>query len=88
MIVPSRIPPPFDHLGLPVELPDFVYATWVACVDELRTSKKLTQAEQLYQFCYGYVQALDDARVIDERYSCFLKVFLQDTWVELLDILP
>lgn len=83
----SSLPPPFNQTGLPVGLPDFVYATWVAAVGELRNSQNYVQGDKNFQFCCGYIQALQDALVLDERVCRLLKSYLQETWVELLSVL-
>ncbi|WPP02364.1 hypothetical protein SFA35_25565 (plasmid) [Pseudomonas sp. HR96] len=78
------IPSPFDSsTGLPSGLPDAVYASWVASVLALRDSPSFAASEQHYQFCIGYVQALQDAQVIDPRLCRFMLLQLQHIWLHM-----
>lgn len=82
------LPPPFDHTGLPVGLPETVYSSWIAARRDFRDSKDLVLAAQRYEFCLGYVQALEDTQIVDERICGFLKEQLREIWAVVLDKLP
>lgn len=81
MVQVDPTPSPFDRMSLPAELPDSVHASWVAALMEFRDSTTYSSGEQHYQFCNGYVQALRDAHVIDERLCRFLVHQVQHIWV-------
>lgn len=83
--MPYSMLPPFDHTNLPVGLPDHVYATWLAVRKQLCASRDLRSGDLCYQFCCGYVQALVDAQVIDDRYGSIISAHLREIWLELLD---
>lgn len=76
-------PSPFDRMSLPAELPDPVHASWVAALMEFRDSPTYSAGEQHYQFCNGYVQALRDAQVIDERLGRLLVHQVQHIWISM-----
>lgn len=76
---PSSI---LDDIGLPAGVPDAVYATWLAVSRELNHTSNPILSEQNYRFCCGYVQALEDAQVIDERICRFLKNQIYQVWLE------
>lgn len=76
------LPPPLDHTGLPIGLPDYVYATWVSARKELLGSSGIEQGERRYQFCCGYLQALQDSKTLDERIYRFLNNELMNVWVD------
>lgn len=79
------LPPPFDHTGLPVGLPDPVYASWLAARKNLKESPDLVVGEHRFQFCLGYVQALEDTQMVDERICRFLQEQLHEIWRTFLD---
>ena len=82
------LPPPYDHTSLPVGLPEPVYSTWLAARKDFRDSKDLVLAAQRYEFCLGYVQALEDTQIVDERICGFLKEQLREIWAAALDKAP
>lgn len=85
LVMPKRkdpLPPPFDHTGLPVGLPDFVYATWLAARNDLHHSPNVEVGERRFQFSCGYLQALQDTQLVDERLCRFLSEELLKMWVE------
>lgn len=79
------LPPPYDHTDLPVDLPEPVYSSWLAARRDFRDSKDLVRGAQRYDFCLGYVQALEDAQIVDERICRFLKEQLREIWFAMLD---
>lgn len=71
--------------GLPVGLPDHVYASWTAALRRLKSSKTFREGENSYEFCLGYIQAFQDAQVVDERICSFLLLQLHAVRQEISD---
>jgi hypothetical protein len=64
-------------LSLPNDLPDNVYASWVAALRALRESTTTALANERQQFCTAYLQALEDAQVIDPHIARMLHTEVQ-----------
>jgi hypothetical protein len=68
--------------GLPIGLPDKVYATWVAVLADIKTTDDARHAAERYQFLTGFCQALVDASLIDEVSYSDMRAKLMGIWVE------
>lgn len=63
--------------NLPDDLPDHVYASWVGALTALRESPNTALANERLQFCIAYLQALEDAQVIDPHIARMLHAEVQ-----------
>lgn len=68
--------------GLPIGLPDKVYATWVAVLADIESTDDARHAAERYQFLTGFSQALIDAGLIDEVSYSEMRARLMGMWVE------
>jgi hypothetical protein len=68
--------------GLPVGLPDKVYATWVAVLADIKSTDDPRHAAERYQFLTGFSEALIDAGLIDEANYSQMRARLMGIWVE------
>lgn len=68
--------------GLPIGLPDKVYATWVAVLADIKSTDDARHAAERYQFLTGFSQALIDAGLIDEASYSEMRTRLMGIWVE------
>ncbi|MCD5986288.1 hypothetical protein K3169_14140 [Pseudomonas phytophila] len=64
-------------LNLPDNLPDNVYASWVGALTALRESPNTALANERLQFCTAYLQALEDAQIIDYHIGRMLHAEVQ-----------
>lgn len=67
-----------DIQGLPAGLPDSIYATWLSALREIKDSPSNALGKERYQFCCGYVQALQDSSALDDCLCRLLNSQLQD----------
>lgn len=70
---------------LPSELPDPIQATWSSALRELEESSSSVEGKERYQFCCGYLQALQDSGVIDPRVCRLLEDMIQELWADTLN---
>lgn len=64
-------------LNLPDGLADNVYASWVGALTALRESPTNALANERQQFCTAYLQALEDAQLIDPHIARMLHTEVQ-----------
>lgn len=78
-------PPYLDFLDpecLPKGLPDQAYITWIQALRDLSNSHTLVHLENSYQFCRGFVQALQDTQVAEPHVYLRLEAQLNEVWLE------
>lgn len=68
--------------GLPHGLPEQAYVTWRIAVRDLLNSQTINQVEHSYQFCRGFVQALQDTQAIERKVYLFLEAHVREVWVD------
>lgn len=73
-----------DRYGLPSGLPDSIYATWLSALREIKDSSSSAIGRERYQFCCGYIQALQDSGLLDLRVCRQLNSQVQELWVDTL----
>ena len=73
-----------DAQGLPLGLSDHVYASWRAALREVHDSPCSVSGKQRYQFCCGYLQALEDTGAIEGQLCRYLRVQVNEIWVDAL----
>jgi len=80
------MPPPYldflDPECLPPGLTDQAYATWIQSLRDLYNSCTLVHLEQSYQFCRGFVQALQDMQAVEPGVYLRLEARLSEAWLE------
>ncbi|RJX81246.1 hypothetical protein [Pseudomonas sp. LS-2] len=68
--------------GLPIGLPDNVYATWVAVLADIQSTGDARHAAERYQFLCGFAQALVDAHMVNETGYADMRTKLLATWAD------
>lgn len=81
------LPSNLDANGLPPGLPDHVYASWSFALTSLTQSKRWIDADKAYQYCLGYIHALQDSHAMDERLCRFLLTRVHEIWETLPDFI-
>lgn len=68
--------------GLPVGLPENVYATWVSSMSDILTTDNARHAAERYQFLCGFSQALIDAKILDDADYASMREKMLEAWTE------
>ncbi|SEJ49044.1 hypothetical protein SAMN03159495_3416 [Pseudomonas sp. NFR16] len=68
--------------GLPIGLPDQVYATWVSSMSDILTTDNARHAAERYQFLCGFSQALIDAKILDDADYASMREKLLEAWTK------
>lgn len=76
-----------DAVGIPNGLNERIYVAWRGALREMCNSPTQPVGEQRYQFCCGYLQALEESQCVGEHVCRFLNGELQTYWVETLTAL-
>ncbi|WPP02514.1 hypothetical protein SFA35_25490 (plasmid) [Pseudomonas sp. HR96] len=71
-----------DTSGLPRGLSEQAYATWRMALRDLYRSQTEIQVEHAFQFCRGFVQALQDMQVVEPEVCLFLEAQVRGIWIE------
>lgn len=71
-----------DSSGLPRGLSEQVYATWRMALRDLYRSQTEAQVEHAFQFCRGFVQALQDIQAVEPGACLFLEAQMRGSWIE------
>lgn len=84
------MPPYLDFLdtsNLPAGFSDQAYATWQQAVRDLQNSQTLMQVEHSFQFCLGFVKALQDTQAVAPEVYLFLETQVREIWLERVSVL-
>ncbi|WPP02431.1 hypothetical protein SFA35_25925 (plasmid) [Pseudomonas sp. HR96] len=71
-----------DASDLPRGLTEQAYATWRMALRELYRSQNEIQIEHGFQFCRGFVQALQDMQAVEPEVYLFLEAQVRGLWIE------
>lgn len=73
--------------GVPYGFSENAYATWRSALAELRKSPSFKIGVQRYQFCCGFLQALDESDTLAPHISAFFSQHLHGLWTATLHTL-
>lgn len=80
------MPPPYldflDTSYLPKGLSENAYITWRLALRDLYSSQTVIEVENVYQFCRGFVQALQDTQVVQSGVCLFLESQVREIWID------
>lgn len=76
-----------DTSGLPRGLSEQAYATWRMALRDFHTSQTEVQVEHSFQFCRGFVQALQDMQAVEPEVYLFLEAQVRGIWIERISAL-
>lgn len=80
------MPPPYldflDTSYFPKGLPENAYVTWRLALRDLYSSQTVIEVEHVYQFCRGFVQALQDTQAVQSGVCLFLETQMREIWID------
>lgn len=77
----SESSPSSLDIGLPSNLPERVYTTWIGALTELHTTESARHAAERYQFLCGFAQALTDSGFVADGDYAAMRERLMQAWV-------
>jgi hypothetical protein len=76
-----------DTSDLPRGLSEQAYATWRVALRDLYSSQTEVQVEYGYQFCRGFIQALQDMQAVEPDVYLFIEAQVHGVWIERISAL-
>ena len=76
-----------DTSDLPRGLSEQAYVTWRLALRDLCSSQTEVQVEHCFQFCRGFIQALQDMQAVEPEVYLFLEAQVRGLWIERISAL-
>jgi hypothetical protein len=76
-----------DTSDLPRGLSEQAYATWRLALRDLCSSQTEVQVEHGFQFCRGFIQALQDVQAVEPEVYLLLEAQVHGLWIERISAL-